>query len=94
MVEAFESYITGLREGASLAALVQLRPGAALALRPGPGRGSHRLEVRTEAGAMLGWLPAEDSLALPPGAGWRAEVTALVPARLLPRVHIRVFPLA
>ena len=90
--DGFDSYITGLRAHATPAALLRLHPGAMLRLRPGKGGGAHRLEVCTLQGEPLGWLPVEDGLALdgpvPPCA---AQVTALIPARLLPRVHIRIF---
>ena len=90
--QGFDSYITGLREHASLAALLHLRPGAELQLRPARVGSAHRLEVCTPQGEPLGWLPVEDSLALGrPAQFCAAEVTALVPARLLPRVHIRIF---
>lgn len=97
--EGFDSYITGLREHARPAALLQLHPGAALQLRPGkPGSqdgGSCRLEVCTLQGDPLGWLPMEDSMAMAgDGHGCDVRVTALVPARLLPRVHVRIFTAA
>ncbi len=112
--QGFDSYIIGLREHASPDALLQLRPGAPLRLCPGRDAGRHRLEIRTLQGEPLGWLPAEDGMALEqypsgwpglaapapkgrrgaeltPPSSWTAEVLALVPARLLPRVHIRIF---
>ncbi len=90
--EGFDSYITGLREHAAPEALGRLCPGAPLRLRPGRGRGSWRLEVCTVQGEPLGWLPLEDCLAMSAADDHcDARVTALVPARMLPRVHIRVF---
>ena len=112
--QGFDSYITGLREHASLAALLHLRPGAELQLRPARVGSAHRLEVCTPQGEPLGWLPVEDSLALgrPAQFGGDPAVVCsigmlcgfcgtlmtplaanfnLVPARLLPRVHIRIF---
>jgi hypothetical protein len=92
---SLDSYITGLRARAKPEALWDLRPGTELRLRPSGGRGSHRLEVCTSQGEPLGWLPVEDSLALTESRGrlrgLSGRVTALVPARMLPRVHIRVF---
>ncbi len=90
--QGFDSYITGLREHATPAALLRLRPGAPLRLRRASGSGTLRLEVCTPQGEPLGWLPVEDGMALDtPPQQCTAEVTALVPARLLPRVHIRIF---
>ncbi len=88
----FLTYITELREHATPEALLGLRPGAPLQLRHRHRRGIHRTEICTLQGEPLGWLPAEDSMALGDAdAACAAEVTALVPARLLPRVHIRIF---
>ena len=87
----FDSYITGLREHATPQALLRLRPGAQLRLRAAKGGGPHRLEVCTAQGEPLGWLPVEDGLALGAlAAAWDARVIALVPARMLPRVQIRI----
>jgi hypothetical protein len=88
----FDSYITGLRGHAVLEGLLRLRPGAQLLLRASTSHGASRTEVCTMQGEPLGWLPAEDSMALADaGDDGAAEVTALVPAKLLPRVHIRIF---
>jgi hypothetical protein len=92
---ALHSFISGVGERATPAALAQLQIGLSLRLRrvAKPIRG-FSIEIVTEAGAALGWLPREDEEALealgvaPETAAVR--VVAIVPAFQRPRVRIEV----
>ena len=92
---ALYSFISGVGDRASPAALAQLQIGLPLRLRhvAKPMRG-FSVEIVTEAGAALGWLPREDEEALealgvtPETAAVR--VVAIVPAFQRPRVRIEI----
>ena len=62
---ALHSFISGVGDRATAAALAELRIGLPLRLRrvAKPVRG-FSIEITTEAGAALGWLPREDEEAL------------------------------
>ena len=92
---ALHSFISGVGDRATPAALAQLHIGLPLRLRrvARPVRG-FSIEIVTEAGAALGWLPREDEEALellglaPETAAVR--VVAIVPAFQRPRVRIEI----
>lgn len=92
---ALHSFISGVGERARPATLAELRIGLPLRLRrvARPVRG-FSIEIVTEAGAALGWLPREDEEALeslgvvPETAAIR--VVAIVPAFQRPRVRIEI----
>jgi hypothetical protein len=92
---ALHSFISGVGDRATPQALGQLRIGLPLRLRrvARPVRG-FSVEILTEAGAALGWLPREDEEALaslgiePETAALR--VVAIVPAFQRPRVRIEI----
>ncbi|TDH64269.1 hypothetical protein E2C06_02720 [Dankookia rubra] len=92
---ALHSFISGVGDRATPAALAALRIGLPLRLRrvARPVRG-FSMEITTEAGAALGWLPREDEEALaalgviPETAAVR--VVAIVPAFQRPRVRIEI----
>lgn len=92
---ALHSFISGVGERAAIEVLAELRIGTPLSLRRAtrPVRGC-AVEIRTLAGAPLGWLPREDEAALealgilPEEA--EARVAALVPAFQRPRVQIEI----
>jgi hypothetical protein len=92
---ALHSFISGVGERASAAALAELRIGLPLRLRrvARPVRGCS-IEILTEAGAALGWLPREDEDALEAMGlapeGLAPRVVALVPAFQRPRVRIEI----
>ncbi|MFC7477035.1 hypothetical protein ACFQS7_21900 [Dankookia sp. GCM10030260] len=95
MQPALHSFISGVGDRAMPAALAQLRIGLPLRLRrvAKPVRG-FSVEILTEAGAALGWLPREDEEALT-SLGVEPEtavlrVVALVPAFQRPRVRIEI----
>jgi hypothetical protein len=92
---ALHSFISGVGDRATPATLAQLHIGLPLRLRrvAKPVRG-FSIEIVTEAGAALGWLPREDEEALealgiaPETATVR--VAAIVPAFQRPRVRIEI----
>ena len=92
---ALHSFISGVGDRATPAALAALRIGLPLRLRrvARPVRG-FSIEITTEAGAALGWLPREDEEALealgvlPETAAVR--LVAIVPAFQRPRVQIEI----
>lgn len=92
---ALHSFISGIGERATPDALGQLRIGLPLRLRrvARPIRGCS-IEILTEAGAALGWLPREDEEALE-ALGIAPEtatprIVAIVPAFQRPRVRIEI----
>ncbi|MBW8271053.1 hypothetical protein [Caldovatus aquaticus] len=99
-----ESFVAGLAACAAPRTLATLRAGTELtlrrpdraALRPGDGAGvvGPEIEVWTAEGQPLGRLPPEDAAVLDrlaaPGGPVRAQVSAVVPAFLRPRVQVRI----
>ena len=60
-----DSFVAGIGEAADPGDLVRLLAGAPLRLRAGERpRGRHCIEVLTEEGRLLGWLPHDDVLEL------------------------------
>jgi len=92
---ALHSFISGVGERAKPEALGELRIGLLLRLRrvARPVRG-HSIEIVTESGAALGWLPREDEDALEAlgidAATAAVRVVAIVPAFQRPRVRIEI----
>lgn len=89
------SFISGMGERATLEDLTQLRIGTTLRLRRAarPSRGC-AVEILTETGKPLGWLPREDEVALATlcadVAALPARVAGIVPAFQRPRVQVEI----
>jgi hypothetical protein len=93
-----DTFLAGTGELADPAALSTLRVGARVGLRLGrpgrPGTPRHLVEVRTEDGRALGYLPPGDAETvaglLAGGAAATARVRGLVPAFQRPRIQLVV----